>query len=346
MTIAAIVAAPSDGTVTVVLALATLGPVAAFAGTRRWMFLGIANSALFLAVWTGWRWQEIDMAFLPLGFAAIAAIEWGALTALRKYTSQPGEKDLVITYISWAPWLLSGCVSGLLLSQRQQDLAAGDSLVNTQEWGLAAAVLGLVSASIAAEGLRLVRRWIWIPGTLGIMGALLMAIATRQPENIQAYAAPIGVYLVAVMLTFKVSPRFFRNQMSLHEVVMIAGALALVLPPAEQSFEPGGGKFGLELLGIGLGILAFGLLLHARWLVAAAVVTLTATALRMVTGGLFSTPYWLLLGIAGTALLLLGLLVLLERERWDRLRTAVVEWWEEASRPEPPGIGGPPGPAH
>jgi hypothetical protein len=346
MTIAAIAAAPSDGTVTAILALATLGPLTAFAGTRRWMFLGIANSALFLAVWTGWRWQEIDMAFLPLGFAAIAAIEWGALTALRKYTSQPGERDLVITYISWAPWLLSASVSGLLLSQKEQDLAAGNSLVNTQEWGLAAAVLGLVSASIAAEGLRLVRRWIWIPGTLGILVALLMAIATRQPENIQAYTAPTGVYLIAVMLTFKASPRLFRDQMSLHEAVMIAGALALVLPPAEQSFEPGGGKFGLELLGIGLGILAVGLLFHARWLVAAAVATLTATALRMVTGGLFSTPYWLLLGIAGTALLLLGLLVLLERERWDRLRAAVVKWWEEASRPEPPGIGGPPRPAH
>lgn len=341
MTVAAMVAAPSDSTVTAVLALATLGPLAAFAGTRRWMFLGIAESTLFLGVWTGWRWQEFDMALIPLAFAAIAAAEWAALTTLRKYTARPGESDLVVTYISWAPWLLAVVVSGLLLSQRQQGLPAGDSLVKTEEWGLAAAVLGMASASIAAEGLRLMRRWVWIPGTIGLLGALLMAIATRQPENVQAYCAPTGIYLVAVALTFRASPRFFREQMCLHEAVMIVGSLALVLPPAEQSFAPGGGKFGLELLGVGLGILAAGLLLHARWLVPVAVTTLTATALRMVTGGLFSTPYWLLLGVAGTLLLLLGLLVLLERERWDRFRTAVVDWWKEASKPEPPGVDGP-----
>jgi len=51
--------------------------------------------------------------------------------------------------------------------------------------------------------------------------------------------------------------------------------------------------------------------------------------LRLVTGGLVSTPYWLLLGIAGTALIGFGLLVLLEREAWDRFRVAVVRWWTE-----------------
>ena len=341
MTVATIVAAPSDAIVTAVLVLATVGPLAAFAGTRRWMFLGIANSTLLLVVWTAWRWQEFEIALIPLAFAAVATLEWGALTTFRRYTARPGESDLAITYISWAPWLLSAAVSGLLLSQKQQHLPAGGSLVRTQEWGLAAAVLGLASAAVAAEGLRLARRWIWIPGTAGMLVALLMAIATREPENVQAYSVPIAVYLIAATLTFKVSPRVIGDQMCVHEALMVVGALVLVLPPAEQSFGPGGGKFGLELLGIGLGLLAVGLLLHARWLVPAAVTTLTATALRMVTGGLFSTPYWLLFGIAGTLLLLLGMLVLLERERWDRFRLAVVEWWRVASQPEPPEPGAP-----
>lgn len=56
------------------------------------------------------------------------------------------------------------------------------------------------------------------------------------------------------------------------------------------SVSPLTSSAGLELLGVGLGILAVGLLLHAKWLVPAAVATLTARALRMVTGGLFSTP--------------------------------------------------------
>ncbi len=108
------------------------------------------------------------------------------------------------------------------------------------------------------------------------------------------------------------------------------------LPPAEQSFEPGGGKFGLELIGIGLALLAVGLLFHARWLVPTAILTLTAVSLRLVTGGMVSVPYWLLLGVAGTALLGFGMLVLLERERWDRFRAAVIRWWSEATLPGGP----------
>ncbi|MFN8618994.1 MAG: hypothetical protein U0837_18075 [Dehalococcoidia bacterium] len=35
----------------------------------------------------------------------------------------------------------------------------------------------------------------------------------------------------------------------------------------------------------------------------------------------------MLLGIGGTALIGFGVLVLLERERWDRFRHRVVAWW-------------------
>jgi hypothetical protein len=172
-----------------------------------------------------------------------------------------------------------------------------------------------------------------VPATAGLLVALLMAIAVSEPANVQAYTAPIGVYLVAIALTFRTSPPLLGRHLCLHEAVMLLGCLFLVLPPAEQSFESGGGVYGLELIGIGIALLVIGLVFHARWLVPAAILTLTATSIRMVTGGLFSTPYWLLLGIAGTALLAVGIVILLERERWDRLRAAVVAWWLEASVP-------------
>ncbi|MBE0611916.1 MAG: hypothetical protein IH609_21230, partial [Dehalococcoidia bacterium] len=329
------------GTVTGVLALATIGPVVAYAGARRWTLLGIANSFLFLAIWAGWRWQELDMAYLPLAFAAVATLEWSALLALRRYERTPSESNMVIGYISWAPWLLSATVSGILLSREQARLEPGAPLVTTEEWSLAATVLGLLAAAVTAEGIRLKRRWIWTGGSAGLLAALLMAIATRQPENIQAFTAPVGIYLITIALTFRRSAPLIREHMHVHEAVMVLGALLLVLPPAEQSFEPGGGKFGLELIGIGLGLLAVGLLLHGRWLVAAAILTLTATSVRMVTGGLFTTPYWLLLGIGGTALIGFGLLVLLERERWDRFRHNVARWWRSVEEAPVEPLGGP-----
>ncbi len=167
-----------------------------------------------------------------------------------------------------------------------------------------------------------------------------MAIATWQPTNVQAYTAPIGLYILALALTFRSSPMLFAPHLAVHESMTLLGAAFLVFPPAEQSFEPGGGEFGLELIGIGIALLLVGLLLHARWLVPSAILTLTGVSVRMVTGGFVSVPYWLLLGIAGTALVALGLLVLLERERWDQFRSRAVDWWNEASHPG--GLLGPP----
>ena len=57
---------------------------------------------------------------------------------------------------------------------------------------------------------------------------------------------------------------------------------------------------------------------------------------------MFTTPYWLLLGVAGTGLIGFGLLVLLERERWDRFRRAVAEWWKEVEEAPVEPLGGPP----
>ena len=329
MTLAAIVAGDAPGTLTAVLALATLGPLVALPGGRRWTLLGVANAFLFLAVWAAWRWQDGNLAYLPLAFAGMAVLQWTALVWLRRYRAVMRESDIVITAMSWVPWLLAAGVAGILLDREQQQLAPGASIVDTEEWGLAAAVLAMTCAAVTAEGIRLRLRWLWIAGSAGLLVALLMGIATASPSNVQAYTAPTGVYLVLLGLTFRRSPELAGHQLQVHESVMLAGWLFLVLPPAAQSFDPGGGKFGLELIGIGVALLITGLVLHARWLVPAAVLTLTGVSLRLVTGGLVSTPYWLLLGIAGTALIGFGLLVLLEREAWDRFRVAVVRWWTE-----------------
>ena len=333
--ISIVVAAPSDSVATGVLILATVGPVVAFARVRLWTFLGIANSSLLLAMWTAWRWLGLDTALLPVVFAGLAIAESAALVRIRRYTRRPGEADYVVTYLSWGPWIVATAVAALLLAREQDRIPPGARLAATDEWALAATVLGLVSAAVLAEGLRLGSRWTWVAAAIGLLCAVEMAIATADPHNVQAYAAPLGLTLILLALTFRASPPVFGRHMAVHEAVMFIGALHLLLPPAEQSFAAGGGIFGIELIGLGLGLLAVGLLLHARWLVPVAVAALTGTAGRMVTGGLFTTPYWLLLGLAGMALLGIGVLILERREQWDRFRLRVVEWWREAQKPPP-----------
>ncbi|MFN0145140.1 MAG: hypothetical protein ACKVT1_01405 [Dehalococcoidia bacterium] len=74
----------------------------------------------------------------------------------------------------------------------------------------------------------------------------------------------------------------------------------------------------------------------------ASILTFTGIAVRWVTGGYVAVPYWLLLGLLGTALLGFGMLLLFQREAWDRLRHRIARWWIEAPPAEP---GGPHSPA-
>ncbi|MFN8618995.1 MAG: hypothetical protein U0837_18080 [Dehalococcoidia bacterium] len=265
MMIAGVLASADDGVLSAVLAAGAIGPVVACVGMRRWALLGIANSFLMLAIWSGWRWAGIDMAYLPLGYAAVAVAEWGLLTGLRKYSPQPGESALVIAYLSWGPWLIAGGVAGALLARKQNELEPGTSLLTTAEWALAAAVLAMVSAAVTGEGLRLWKRWVWTGGSAGLLAALLMGIATYEPDNVQAYTAPIGAYLAFIGLTFRRTPEVFREHLLAHEAVMLIGAAFLVFPPAEQSFAPGGGYYGLELIGIAIVMIGVGVVLHGRW---------------------------------------------------------------------------------
>jgi len=92
----------------------------------------------------------------------------------------------------------------------------------------------------------------------------------------------------------------------------------------------------------GMALLAVGLTLFQRWLAVAGVVTLVAVAARYVVDNTANgnIPYWAMLGVAGLLLLGVGVLMLLEREWWDRTKARMARWWleQEDSGPgdEPP----------
>ncbi|MFN0145141.1 MAG: hypothetical protein ACKVT1_01410, partial [Dehalococcoidia bacterium] len=264
LSLAAGLSYPSYGVATAVFAIGAAGPAIAFATTGRWTFAGLAASFLSLTGWTFWGWRDLDPALLPAAYAGFATVCWLALYPLRRYSRLRHEPDAVIALLSWVPWILSAGVSAILLENQRQALSPAEPLVQTREWALAAVVLASAAAAVTAEGWRLRLRAAWIPGTLGLLTALLMAIATAEPSNVQAYTAPVGVYVILLSLTYRRTPSLFGDQMELHEATMVVGALFLVLPPVEQSFDPGGAKFGFELIGLASVFLAVGLVLHAR----------------------------------------------------------------------------------
>ena len=139
---------------------------------------------------------------------------------------------------------------------------------------------------------------------------------------------PAALYLAIVGLTVRTSERLSRH-LSWHELLQLAGAALLVLPQAEQGFEPGGTRWGLVLLIEGFVLLGIAMALGARWLGVSGVVTLSGVALRFlwVNRDTDAVPYWVMLAVAGFVLLAIGLTVLLQRDWWDRTRLRLQTWW-------------------
>jgi hypothetical protein len=332
MTVAATLAWSAPGQATLVLAIGALGPALAFVTVRRPLLWVIAEAFAIAGVIAAWEWRAFDPSNLPLVLAAIAAVLTIALTSRRSYAGT--ERGWSVTLLTWVPWLAALAASVALLAQRADGLAAGESLVRTREWAVLAITVALAHSAVLLEGVRLGTRWVGVLGSAGLLVAGLLAIAITQPDNVQAYTLPSGLYLIALGFVWGRSVALIDPHLYAHEAVMVAGMLVGLLPAAEQSFAPNGGRFGLELIAAGLILLAAGLALSARWLVVGGVLTLTTVAIRwLVTES--SVPYWLSLGLAGMALLGFGMVLLLERDRWDRLRARVRRWWSNNDRPLP-----------
>ncbi len=327
--IGATVAAESPAQTCLILLAATAWPAAAFFSSRHWGLWVISAMFAAAAARALWSWLELDLSTLPVAYAGTAALMWASLYVARFSGSLQTERGATIHALSWGPWLLAAASAAILLGDRSATLATGAALETTREWALVAVVLAGLSAAVLVEGVRLGLRTAWVPATAGLLLSILMLIAAEQPENVQAFTLPAGLYFAALGLSYRRSGPLFGRHMAGHETLIIAGVLLLVLPPAEQSFEPGGARFGFELIAFGLAFLGIGLLIHARWLIPSGVLTLSGVAIRWLTAGYVDVPYWLLLGALGTVLLSFGMVVLLARERWDKARERVADWWNQ-----------------
>ena len=334
--IAASIAYESPGHETAVLALAALGPLVAFVFLMRWSLALLALAWAIPAAWAAWEWQGYAPELLPIAYALAGAGLLGGLWPIRKYALPATEEEVSVLGLSWGAWAAALVAALAVLASRDADLPAAENLATTGAWITLTMVIAAFAIAVTLEGLGLDLRAIWVPGTAGLLLAALFAIAMMEPSNIQAYTAPIGVYLIILGLTWGPSPPFIEPHVDAHELAVIAGALFLVVPPAEQSFQPNGGGYGLQLLAIGVTLLVTGLAVNGRWLVPIAVVTLTGVAGRLLTGGFVTVPYWALLAGAGTLLIGGGLLLLFEREAWDRFRQDARDWWFASSTPPPP----------
>ncbi len=334
-TACAALAARSDGGVSVVslveyrtLVLVALALVPALAwearSQRRWE-PALAAWALSLAglaaLWpiAGWSTWTLALAYSALGSAA-----WGALRGRRR--AGWDWPQVAVQTISWSGLLLAPLAALAALDARLQ-LVSGSPVTLVEFRALALTFLPL-AALVAGEARHRALGWIFLPASALAMVAVELGIATLEPGNVQAHTVPAAFYVASVgLLTRSAEP--LTRQLGWHELLQVVAAAMLFLPQAQQGFAPGGAGWGLILVAEGILLLGAAIVLGARWLVVSAVVTLSGVALRFLFEGRDSVPYWSILGAAGLLLMAVGLVVLMQREWWERTRRALEQWWHQ-----------------
>ncbi len=300
-----------------------------FAVTRRWALSLIAGPLAGAAMAALWNALDAPAWSLALAYGAAAIALFAALARSRTHQLD-NERAVAVALLTWAPALAAVGTALVALAVRLSSAGVSVVAVRTAEYYTLAAVVLLIAPLLAIEGRRLGTRLLDIPASAVAMAALLLAIAVARPPNVQAYTAPAAIYLIALGLIVRQSPSLIPPHLLVHELALIAGVLCLTLPQAAQSFDPGGEVWGLALIGEGLLFLAAGFVLRARWLVVAGVLTLSGVAVRWLLTNSATVPYWLWLGVVGLGLLVVGLLILLEHERWERLKLRLSRWWQRA----------------
>ena len=304
--------------------------LAALIGFEAWRLgaweLGVAAAAAAAAVaaalWPVLGWPAWTLA---AAYSAAGAACFGALSPWRLTGTE--SSSVAVHLLSWAGLALGPLVALQALGVRVE--ATGAEAAELVEFRALAILLLPASAAAAFDGRRLGVRWAMLPASALLVVALELAIATLQPGNVQAHTVPAALYLALVGLLARSSDPL-HPQLGWHELLQLAGAALLVLPQAEQGFEPGGTRWGLVLLLEGLLVLGAAIVLNARWLAVSAVATLSGVALRFLWVARESgvVPYWVMLAAAGFFLLAVGLTVLVQREWWDRARIRIGRRWQ------------------
>jgi hypothetical protein len=160
------------------------------------------------------------------------------------------------------------------------------------------------------------------------MVALLLEVGHLRPDNVQAYTAPLGIYVLGGALLASRLRELPQDVRLLIGSLEMAGAALIMGPSFVESFDPDGWAYGLILLGEGLAFLALALVQRRLWLLGTAVTFVVLDGLHyLFFAGGPPLPNWAILAIAGTGVMAAGVAMLLGRDRWTDWQRKVLAWW-------------------
>lgn len=279
-----------------------------------------------------WRAHfDATASVLPIAFGSVAIVTAAASVALRsraRWRTAAGVCSAI--YAVAAP--ATGFV--VLSSLSHHGYVNGTAFFETAlyEWStLSVALLGaLMLGAAASTG----RRWIIVPATATLTIALLLQIGRFDPENPQAYTAVIGAYLVLLGLFGLWKFRLIPELEEAAPFVEAIGAAFIMVPSMIQSLHAGG-RYEWIVLAEAMAFFVSSVALRRRGMLSAAIVAMVLIASRVLFDAVNALPNWVVVMLAGMALLGIGMGILLARERWGRVQELVLGWWAHTETAAP-----------
>jgi hypothetical protein len=269
-------------------------------------------------------WEHVAGApsyLLPAAYAGLALLAYSGGFVLRG----PSRRWSDALRACGAACALLAPAAGFAMLATADRSAAGQSAL--YEWSTLAValvgVLALIESSIAHRG------WVVVTGSGVLLVSLLLQIAHLHPASPQPYALAIGLYLVVLGTLGLWRFRLVPEARDLAPYIEALGAVVVMLPSFAQSLD--GGRYALILLAEALAFFAAGVVLRRRGMLATAITALVLVAARVLLDAMNALPNWIVVLVAGMALLGVGMGILLGRERWGRWQETLLAWWDALS---------------
>jgi hypothetical protein len=322
----------AEGQVTWLLAVYTGVALALTLWEREPLALPLPAAYGFFALLAAWRHFEPNDAFLPLVVSAVGYGLFAAYAVLRSRDERWARiaQVLAFGYVAAAP--VVGWVRLAILAD-PEGLVGTERFEETVLYQTSAASVYLLGLLLVAQSWLARRAEIAAGASAVLMVALLLEIGHFRPENVQAYTAPLGVYLLAgasLALRVRELPEELRP---LIEPLQALGAAVLMGPSLVQAWQDGGWPYALILLGEALLLLGLALVQRWPWLLATASSFVVLDALRYLFDAAQALPNWAILAITGVAVMAAGTAILLGRERWIEWQRMAQAWWNREPLP-------------
>ncbi|HEX5503330.1 MAG TPA: hypothetical protein VFW96_11965 [Thermomicrobiales bacterium] len=327
---AAVLAAGDRAQLAAMLWLFAAAGVATVALLRRAEWLALPSLWALAAVGATLAAAGVERRWAPAVYAGIGAA--GAL-GLQGWRGMLAERRTA--WFAAHRWLAGGWAAlGPLLGLALLDVALGRfltsgelrNLVLDPAYGPVGLATALCAAAFTLDAVVTLRRPTGYGASAVFALAVLLGIARVTPNNPQAYAVPLGLYLLALSVYVAYERDLGPVRMPVANGLLAAAICVILGTTLAQSLVH---PWRYVFLGLaeGLALLGATLFLRRRYGVLLALVFLVLTTLRALFDAARSLPYWAALGLLGLALLAGGLFVLLRRDRFDAWGAAAASRW-------------------